>query len=63
MVQLAEREEPSKSYRCHEVQLKPETDKKHLLAQLNENKAVQRVAIVKREDHREGVDAGICTIL
>lgn len=63
VIKLAEGKEPSKSYRCYEVQLKPGTDKKQLLAELNDNKTVQRVAIVKREEDREGVDAAICTIL
>ena len=71
-VELAEEKETIKSYKCYEVLLKPGTDRKQLLAELNEKKSdiVERVAIVKREDHdegtghsREATDAGVCVIL
>ena len=68
-VELAEKEQTTKSYKCYEVPLKPGTDTKQLLAELNEKKAetVERVAIVKREESAghpmEATDASICTIL
>ena len=71
-VEVAEKEEPTKSYKCYEVPLKPGTDTKQLLTELNKEKTgiVKRVTIVKREDHeeetvhpREDTDAAICVIL
>ena len=71
-VDIAEKEEPTKSYKCYEVPLKPGTDTKQLLAKLNEKRTgiVKRVTIVKREDYeeetgypREDTDAAICVIL
>ena len=71
-VEVAEKEEPTKSYKCYEVPLKPGTDTKQLLTELNKKKTgiVKRITIVKREDHEEGTvhpredtDTAICVIL
>ena len=71
-VEIAEKEEPTKSYKCYVVPPKPGTDTKQLLTELNKKKTgiVKRVTIVKREDHEEGtvhpredMDAAICVIL
>ena len=71
-VEVAEKEEPTKSYKCYEVPLKPGTDTKQLLTELNKKKTgiVKRITIVKLEDHEEGTvhpredtDTAICVIL
>ena len=71
-VEVAEKEEPTKSYKCYEIPLKPGTDTKQLLTELNKKKTgiVKRITIVKREDHEEGTvhpredtDTAICVIL
>ena len=64
VVELSKGEEAIRRYKRYEVPLKPGTDTKQLLAELNKNEVVQWVAIVKpMEESEEDVDAAICVLL